>query len=38
MILQVLHSKDLRIATGALWYSSNMQNREDLGVPSFEEG
>ena len=31
--LQVLQSKCLRLATGALWYVSNRQIHEDLGVP-----
>ena len=35
--LQVLESKCLRLATGALWYVSNRQIHEDLGVPLFAE-
>jgi hypothetical protein len=35
--LQVIQSKCLRIATGALWYTSNVQIHEDLGVPFFAE-
>jgi hypothetical protein len=35
--LQVLHSKCLRIATGAPWYISNRQIHEYLAVPFFEE-
>jgi hypothetical protein len=35
--LQFLQSKCLRIATGALWYISNRQIQEDLGVPFFEK-
>jgi hypothetical protein len=33
--LQVLHFKCLRIATNALWYFSNRQIHEDLGIPFF---
>jgi hypothetical protein len=33
--LQVLQSKCLSLATGALWYVSNRQIHEDLGVPLF---
>jgi hypothetical protein len=33
--LQVLHSKCLRLATGAHWYLSKRQIHEDLGVPLF---
>ena len=35
--LQVLESKCLRLATGALWYVSNRQIHEDLGVPLFAD-
>jgi hypothetical protein len=35
--LQVLQSKCLRIATGALWYMSSRQIHEDLGVPFFAD-
>jgi len=35
--LQVLQSKCLRLATGALWYFSNRQIHEDLGVPPFAD-
>jgi hypothetical protein len=35
--LQVLQSKCLRLATGALWYVRNRQIHEDLGVPLFAE-
>jgi hypothetical protein len=35
--LQVLQSKCLRLATGAPWYVSNRQVREDLGVPLFAD-
>jgi hypothetical protein len=35
--LQVLHSKCLRLATGAAWYVSNRQIHEDLGVPLFAD-
>ena len=35
--LQVLQSKCLRLATGALWYVSNRQIHEDLGVPLFAD-
>jgi hypothetical protein len=35
--LQVLHSKCLRIATGAAWYVSNRQIHEDLGIPFFAD-
>jgi len=31
--LQVLQSKCLRLATGAVWYVSSRQIHEDLGVP-----
>ena len=31
--LQVLQSKCLRLNTGVLWYVSNRQIHEDLGVP-----
>jgi len=33
--LRVLQSKCLRLATGAPWYFSSWQIREDLGVPLF---
>ena len=33
--LKVLHSKCLRLATGAHWYVSNRQKHENLGVPLF---
>jgi len=33
--LQVLQSKCLRLATGALWYVRYRQIHEDLGVPLF---
>jgi hypothetical protein len=35
--LQVLHSKCLRLATGASWCVSNKQIHEDLGVPLFAD-
>jgi hypothetical protein len=35
--LQVLHSKCLRLATGATWYVSNRQIHEDLCVPLFAD-
>jgi hypothetical protein len=35
--LHDLHSKCLRIATGAPWYISSRQIHEDFGVPFFEE-
>jgi hypothetical protein len=35
--LQVLQSKCLRLATGALWYLSNRQIHDDLGVPLFAD-
>jgi hypothetical protein len=35
--LQVLQSKYLRIATNALWYVSNRQIHEDLGIPVFAD-
>jgi hypothetical protein len=35
--LQVLQSKCLRLATGALWYVSKKQIHEDLGVPLFAD-
>ena len=35
--LQVLYSNRLRLATGALWYVSNKQIHEDLGVPLFAD-
>jgi len=35
--LQVLESKCLLLATGAPWYVSNRQKREDLGVPLFAD-
>ena len=35
--LRVIHSKCLRLATGAIWYVSNMQIQEDLGVPLFAD-
>jgi len=35
--LQVLKSKCLRLATGAVWYVSNRQIHEDLGVPLFAD-
>ena len=35
--LQVLQSKCLRLAIGALWYVSNRQIHEDLGVPLFAD-
>jgi hypothetical protein len=37
MQLQALHSKCLRIATGAPWYINNRQIHEDLRVPYFGE-
>ena len=33
----MLQSKCLRLATGALWYVSNTQIYEDLGVPLFAD-
>jgi hypothetical protein len=33
----VLQSKCLRLASGALWYVSNRQIHEDLGVPLFAD-
>jgi hypothetical protein len=36
-IVQVLQSKCLGIATGAPWYTGNMQIHEDLGVPFFAD-
>jgi hypothetical protein len=33
--MQVLPSKCLRLISGALWYVSNRQIHEDLGVPLF---
>jgi hypothetical protein len=35
--LQMLQSKCLRLVTGALWYLSNRQVHEDLGVPLFAD-
>jgi len=35
--LQMLQSKCVRLATGALWYVSNRQIHEDLGVPLFAD-
>jgi len=35
--LHVLQSKCLRLATGALWYATNRQIHEDLGVPLFAD-
>jgi hypothetical protein len=35
--MQVLQSKCLRLATAALWYESNRQIHEDLGVPLFAD-
>jgi len=35
--LQVLQSKCLRLASGALWYVSKRQIHEDLGVPLFAD-
>jgi len=35
--LQVLQSKCLRLASGALWYVSNRQIHDDLGVALFAD-
>jgi len=35
--LQVLQSKCFRLATDALWYVSNRQIHEELGVPLFAD-
>jgi len=35
--LKVLQSKCLRLFTGALWYLSNRQIHDDLGVPFFAD-
>jgi hypothetical protein len=35
--LQVVQSKCLCLVTGALWYVSNRQIHEDLGVPLFAD-
>jgi hypothetical protein len=35
--LQVLQSKCLRIATNVIWYVSNRQIHEDLGIPFFAD-